>query len=258
MTSAPFLCAMKTFMNDNENIFSTEGLSVLLDEAAKVKQGMYTPVTHPALADEEMYTQLMDLTPEQRDAYDRLFLDYSPATVDLVPERFLEDVTTYLDLIKTFGAERALKLAHYHIARSNVHKLQEIMDIPCLHAASTGIVRGNVLQYVAKSDQLAVIKNDKPLLKKSAKEIGKFFLEVIQVAPKYKLSIMANCDDGQILLPTTYSKVKKKADKSVYATLEFFGLYKTDPDSIRVDFAMGWDEDNDPEKIVSFFASKPN
>lgn len=230
MRLSPLLTkALDHLERDNSQLYSTLGLSILLDEVENLIIRKIPPSIYPSLANSEVFGWLMDHELKDLDLYQRIILTPSESGNTLL----FKTVSTFYEPIKL-----------------NLEKVQRAFNISGLVQKSDNI-RGVALTC-ADVCKLALLDSDREILLNQVPHLLKYFIDLVRLPDSYALAEVWQEDH----IPCTYSKIQETP--GVYACITAVG-YPDKPDQIELLIAQNWnEEDNDVyyDNTLDFVATR--
>ncbi|MBD2471538.1 hypothetical protein H6G90_28510 [Nostoc sp. FACHB-145] len=243
------LPVISKLLQDNPDLLTTEGLSALLHDCICLKYAQHHRFTYPSLlADNSIYLELAQM-----------------GSSNVEDETLIRRILASSKIWTANGCESQEEAADFLVLfrkiRDNIHQLQQNLGI-------SGISQRNIAQrdrlfsYPAAEDQLILlecdacgnVKDERATLQNAVPEIIKYFLQIVQMSPAYKLFLV---DEDENKIPTTVAAVENAVTQAVIADIysesyhwELTGAnswhgkhaYKVDPDEIHLCLHLDWDD----------------
>ncbi|MCC5633495.1 hypothetical protein LC613_39210 [Nostoc sphaeroides CHAB 2801] len=140
--------AVLQLLQDNPNLFTTQGLSALLEDCICLKYPERHKFTYPSLLNQQVYLSLANLgngSSEDEEIVRRILSDPKGWCMDAPAE--VNVGAKFYDMGKMFGPRFGIDLFLYHTVRDNIQELQKrlgisgvrtrnisVRDIACFHA----------------------------------------------------------------------------------------------------------------------------
>ncbi|AUB44373.1 hypothetical protein COO91_10596 (plasmid) [Nostoc flagelliforme CCNUN1] len=255
------LPVFQLLLQDNPDLFTTEGLSSLLLDSQGLKCTQHHKFTYPSLLrDKSVYLELAQWG--DSNALDAEIIRRFKASPKIWAANGCETVQESSDFLFLFGK-----------IRDNLHELQRSIGISGVSHHNTAIrVRPwrwrshRLFSYPAVKEQLILLDSDRLKFQQSVREITKYFISLVQMRTAYNLF---SVDENEKKIPASATAVQKAASKAVradiYATShdwqqtgancwEGKRAYKVDPDEIHLCLHLDWDEN----EFIFFDAHHPD
>lgn len=261
------LPVFQLILQDNPNLFTTEGLSALLEDCIRLKYPERHKFTYPSLLDQQVYLSLANLgngSSEDEEIIRRILSDPKGWCLD-APAEVKEGAKFYDNMGKMFGPHFETDLFLYHTVRDNIQQLQKNLGISGVRVINIS-VRDRLFSYPTVEDQLITLDEDRLTLQQAVPEIIKYFVSLVQMQPAYKLFLV---DREEQKTSVSVTAVKNAASNVVIAEIytesynwELTGancwrgksVERLDPDEIRLTLHLDWDEN----KFIFFEAQHPD
>lgn len=211
------LPVFQLLLQDNPNLFSTEGLSSLLQDCLRLKYPKRHKFIYPSLLDRQVYLELAGLgngDAKHDEIIHRIMTDPKGWCLD-APSSVHEGARFYDSMGKMFGPNFGTELFLYHRIRDNIQDIQKNLDISGVSQRNISI-RDRLFSYPIVEDQLLTLESDRIILQKAVPEIIQFFVSLVQIAPAYNL-FLVNKDKRNIHASVT--TVESYAPKAVIADI---------------------------------------
>lgn len=204
-------------LQDNPSLFSTGGLSSLLQDCLRLRYPKHHKFIYPSLLDRQVYLELAGLA--KGDAKDdeiihRIMTDPKGWCLD-AGASVHEGARFYDSMGKMFGPKFGTDLFLYHRIRDNIQDLQKNLGISGVSQRNISI-RDRLFSYPTVEDQLLTLESDRIILEKAVPEIIQFFVSLVEMPPAYNL-FLVNKDDSNIKASVT--TVESYAPKTVTADI---------------------------------------
>lgn len=245
---------LQLLLQDNPNLFTTEGLSALLEDCIRLKYPKRHKFTYPSLLNQQVYLSLANLgngSSEDKEIIRRILSDPKGWCMDAPAE--VKEGAKFYDMGKMFAPGFGTDLFLYHTVRDNIQQLQKRLGISGVRTRNIS-VRDRLFSYPTVEDQLITLDEDRVTLQQAVPEIIKYFASLVQMQPAYKLFLV---DQEEQKIPTSVTTVENAASKTVIAEIytesynwELTGancwrgksIERLDPDEIRLTLHLDWDE----------------
>ncbi|MBG1262255.1 hypothetical protein F8S20_25795 [Nostoc sp. BAE] len=262
-------------LQDNPNLFTTEGLSALLEDCICLKYPKRHKFTYPSLLDQQVYLSLANLgngSSEDEEIIRRILSDPKGWCLD-APAEVKEGAKFYDNMGKMFGPGFGTDLFLYHTVRDNIQQLQKRLGISGVRTRNISVRvrpgrcrRHRLFSYPTVEDQLITLDEDRVTLQQAVPEIIKYFASLVQMQPAYKLFLV---DEKEQKTSVSVTTVENAASKTVIADIytesynwELTGancwrgksVERLDPDEIRLTLHLDWDEN----EFIFFEAQHPD
>ena len=221
MSSLP---VFQLLLQDNPNLFTTEGLSALLEDCIRLKYPERHKFTYPSLLNKQVYLSLANLgngSSEDEEIIRRILSDPKGWCMDASAE--VKEGAKFYDMGKMFGPRFGTDLFVYHTVRDNIQQLQKSLGISGVRMSSISVrVRPwrwrshRLFSYPTVEDQLITLDEDRATLAQAVPEIIKYFVSLVQMRPAYKLFLV---DQEEQKIPTSVTTVENAASKTVIAEI---------------------------------------
>ncbi|MBC6434197.1 hypothetical protein FM036_27685 [Nostoc sp. HG1] len=253
-------------LQDNPDLFTTQGLSSLLHDCIRLKYPERHKFTYPSLLNQQVYLSLANLgngSSEDEEIVRRILSDPKGWCMDAPAE--VKEGAKFYDMGKMFAPRFGTNLFLYHTVRDNIQQLQKRLGICGVRVRNIS-VRDRLFSYPTVEDQLVIQESDRLTLQQAAPEIIKYFISLVQIPPEYKLFLV---DREEQKIPASVSTVENAASSAVIAKIytesynwELTGancwrgksVERLDPDEIRLTLHLDWDEN----QFIFFEAQHPN
>lgn len=261
------LSAINKLLQDNANLFTTEGLSALLEDCICLKYPSHHKFTYPSLLNRDVYLALAELgngSTQDEEMIRRIMADPKGWCID-APADIQQGAKFYDRLDKMFDADFSKDLFVYHCVRDNIQQIQQNLGISGVTQRHISI-RDHLFSYPAPEDQLILLECDRVTLQNAVPGVIKYFLELVQMSPTYNLFFV---DENENKIPTTVALVEDAAASAVKAEIysESYNWKPTNtncwegkpapqlhPDEIHLILYLDWDEN----KFMFFDAHHPD
>jgi hypothetical protein len=211
------LPVFQLLLQDNPNLFSTEGLSSLLQDCLRLRYPKRHKFIYPSLLDRQVYLELAGLgngNAKHDEIIHRIMTDPKGWCLD-APSSVHEGARFYENMGKIFGPNFGTELFLYHTIRDNIQDTQKNLAISGVSQRNISI-RDRLFSYPKIEDQLLTLDSDRIILQKAVPEIIQFFVSLVQIAPAYNL-FLVNKDKRNIQASVT--TVESYAPKAVIADI---------------------------------------
>ncbi|WP_414573798.1 hypothetical protein [Nostoc sp. CCY 9925] len=260
------LPALQLLLQDNPNLFTTEGLSALLEDCIRLKYPERHKFTYPSLLNQQVYLSLANLgngSSEDEEIVRRILSDPKGWCMDAPAE--VKEGAKFYDMGKMFGPRFGTDLFIYHTVRDNIQELQKRLGISGVRMRNIS-VRDRLFSFPTVEDQLITLDEDRLTLQQAVPEIIKYFVSLVQMQPAYKLFLV---DEKEQKISVSVIAVENAASKTVIAEVytesynwELTGancwrgksVERLDPDEIRLTLHLDWDEN----EFIFFDAHHPD
>jgi hypothetical protein len=264
MSSLP---ALQLLLQDNPNLFTTEGLSSLLHDCIRLKYPKRHKFTYPSLLNQQVYLSLANLgdgSNEDEEILRRILSDPKGWCMD-APAEVKEGAKFYDNMGKMFGPSFRTDLFLYRTVRDNIQQLQKNLGISGVRVINIS-VRDRLFSYPTVEDQLITLDEDRVTLQQAVPEIIKYFVSLVQMQPAYRL-FLVNREEQKT--PVSVTAVENAASSVVIAEIytESYSweltsancwrgksVERLDPDEIRLTLHLDWDEN----EFIFFEAQHPD
>ncbi|AUB42010.1 hypothetical protein COO91_08108 [Nostoc flagelliforme CCNUN1] len=264
MSSLP---ALQLLLQNNPNLFTTEGLSALLEDCIRLKYPERHKFTYPSLLNQQVYLSLANIgnsSSEDEEIIRRILSDPKGWCID-APADVQQGAKFYDSMGKMFGPHFGTDLFLYHTVRDNIQQLQKSLGISGVRMSSIS-VRDRLFSYPTVEDQLITLDEDRATLAQAVPEIIKYFVSLVQMRPAYRLFLV---DQEEQKTSVSVTAVENAASKAVIADIstESYNssltgancwrgksVERLDPDEIRLTLHLDWDEN----EFIFFEAQHPD
>ncbi|MFW9257681.1 hypothetical protein [Nostoc sp. CALU 546] len=261
------LPVFQLLLEDNPNLFTTEGLSALLEDCIRLKYPKRHKFTYPSLLNQQVYLSLANLgdgSSEDEEILRRILSDPKGWCLD-APAEVKKGAKFYDNMGKMFGPHFGTDLFLYHTVRDNIQQLQKRLGISGVRTRNIS-VRDRLFSYPTVEDQLITLDKDRVTLQQAVPEIIKYFASLVQMQPAYNLFLV---DEKEQKNSASVTAVENAASKTVIAEVytesynwELTGancwrgksIERLDPDKIRLALHLDWDEN----EFIFFEAQHPD
>ena len=261
------LSVLQLLLQDNPNLFTTQGLSSLLHDCIRLKYPERHKFTYPSLLNQQVYLSLANLgngSSEDEEILRRILSDPKGWCMD-APAEVNVGGKFYDNMGKMFGPRFGTDLFLYHTVRDNIQELQKRLDISGVRTRNIS-VRVRLFSYPTLEEQLITLDEDRTTLAQAVPEIIKYFVSLAQIPPEYRLFLV---DEKKQKIPTSVSTVENAASSAAIAEIstESFdrqltgancwrdkSVERVDPDKIRLTLHLDWDEN----EFIFFEAQHPD
>jgi hypothetical protein len=248
------LPVLQLLLQDNPNLFTTEGLSALLEDCIRLKYPERHKFTYPSLLNQQVYLSLAnlgDVSNEDEEILRRILSDPKGWCLDAPAE--VKEGAKFYDMGKMFGPRFGTDLFLYHTVRDNIQQLQKSLGISGVRMRNIS-VRDRLFSYPTVEDQLITLDEDRVTLQQAVPEIINYFISLVQMQPAYRLFLV---DEKEQKTSVSVTAVENAASKTVIAEVytesynwELAGancwrgksVERLDPDKIRLALHLDWDE----------------
>ncbi|YAF98980.1 MAG: hypothetical protein AB3A66_28710 (plasmid) [Nodularia sp. CChRGM 3473] len=261
------LPVFQALLQDNPELFTTEGLSSLLEDCIWLgyPKRRHT-FTYPSLLDRSVYLALAELGDgdEDEEIINRIMTDPKGWCFD-APETVQEGAQFYDSMGKMFGTNFGADLFLYHRVRDNIQELQKSLGISGVSQKNISI-RDRLFSYPVVEDQLFTLESDRLALQNAVPEIIKYFVSLVQISPAYNLFLV---DEDERKISAAVAKVEEATARAVRAEIyteshdwtqtgancwQGNHAYKIDPDEIHLCLHLDWEEN----EFIFFDALHPD
>ncbi|MBE9036033.1 hypothetical protein [aff. Roholtiella sp. LEGE 12411] len=261
------LPVFQLLLQDNPNLFSTEGLSSLLQDCLRLRYPKRHKFIYPSLLDRQVYLALAGLgngDAEDEEIVHRIMADPKGWCLD-ADDEVHEGAKFYDKMGKMFGSNFGADLFIYHSIRDNIQELQQRLGISGVKTKNIS-VRDRLFSYPTVDDQLITLESDRIILKQAVPEIIKYFVSLVQMQPAYELSLVSE-DEQKI--PTSVATVEGYAPMTFSADIyaescsweksgdncwQGKSTFRKDPDKIRLFLHL----DHNDQEFICFEAVHPD
>ncbi|AUB43472.1 hypothetical protein COO91_09653 (plasmid) [Nostoc flagelliforme CCNUN1] len=275
------LPVFQLLLQDNPNLFTTEGLSALLEDCIRLKYPKRHKFTYPSLLNQQVYLSLANLSDssnEEGEIIRRILSDPKGWCLDAPAE--VNVGAKFYDMGKMFGPGFGTDLFLYHTVRDNIQQLQKSLGISGVRTRNISVRvrpgrcrwrslskrRHRLFSYPALEDQLVMQESDRVTLQQAAPEIIKYFISLVQMPLEYRLFLV---DEKEQKIPTSVSAVENAVSSATIAEIstesfdwELTGancwrgksVERLDPDEILLIVHLDWSE----KEFIFFEAQHPN
>ncbi|YAF98944.1 MAG: hypothetical protein AB3A66_28505 (plasmid) [Nodularia sp. CChRGM 3473] len=260
------LPVFQLLLQDNPSLFTTEGLSSLLQDCLSLRYPKRHKFIYPSLLNRQVYLELAGL--RNGDAKDdeiinRIMTDPKGWCLD-APAEVHEGARFYDSMGKMFGPNFGTDLFLYHSIRDNIQDLQKNLGISGVSQRNISI-RDRLFSYPTVEDQLLTLESDHIILQKAVPEIIQFFVSLVQMPPAYSL-FLVNKDESNIhaSISTVESYLPQTIRADIYAESTDWeptndncwrgkSAYRLEPDKIRLYLHLGLEKN----ELIYFDAYHP-
>jgi hypothetical protein len=199
-------------LEENPNLFTTEGLERLLMDCVSRTIDTNKIVTHHSLIHECIWTALSAIfeAPGDLDLMRRILV--SPAEFDLKPPEGLVENNFYGRLGKVFGADMMMGKFVYDVIRDNIRVIQKQLNISGITERHISIC-DRTFSFWTESWQLELLESDRITLLQEVPKVVDFFLDVTRDA-QYELTAD---DEEENSHPCNESKLRAIAQMAISA-----------------------------------------
>ncbi|MCC5670928.1 hypothetical protein LC653_46115 [Nostoc sp. CHAB 5784] len=202
-------------LQDNPDLFTTQGLSSLLHDCICLKYPKRHKFTYPSLLNQQVYLSLANLgdgSNEDEEILRRILSDPKGWCLD-APAEVKEGAKFYDNMGKMFGPSFGTDLFLYRTVRDNIQQLQKNLGISGVRVINIS-VRDRLFSYPTVEDQLITLDEDRLTLQQAVPEIINYFISLVQMQPAYKLFLV---DEKEQKNSASVTAVENAASKTVIA-----------------------------------------
>lgn len=252
----PDIETIERLYDDNDQLFTTEGLSELLKECAWISLDMNLQESkYPSLISEPWI--MASLAKIDRASYRRLFAEPSEFLPEEMTSGARRGIEMYQRMAEFVGTEGISSVCFYHAIRASIQDLQEAIECPSVRWREFDC-RGEKFNFMDFDDQLLMLEGDLLMAERYASATASHFCSLAQLrSPKYSLVRLGEDEEE---LPTTFRQLKDFASRAKYAMLRHeshdweqkgdawasYGIgvdRKDEPDIIELALILEWDGD---------------
>jgi hypothetical protein len=249
MSSLPF----EKLLQDNPQLFTSQGLSALLVDCIHLKYTQHHKFTYPSLlADKSIYPALAQTG------------NPDPQTEKII-HRFKASPATWETNGCLTEQEAFDFLFLYRRISDNLHQLQKNLGISGVCPRHIAI-RDRLFSYPAAEDQLLLLESDRLTLQNAVSGVVEYFLQLVQMPLAYNLFLV---DQDEKKIPANPAAVREAATKAVRAEIyreshewtrtgancwEGKHASKVNPDEIHLCLHLDFNED----EFIFFDAHHPD
>ncbi|MCC5664873.1 hypothetical protein LC653_13325 [Nostoc sp. CHAB 5784] len=269
------LPVFQLLLQDNPGLFTTEGLSSLLQDCIHLRYPERHKFTYPSLLNQQVYLSLANLgngSSEDEEIIRRILSDPKGWCID-APADVQQGAKFYDNMGKMFGPRFGTDLFLYHSIRDNIQELQKSLGISGVRTRNISVrVRPwrwrshRLFSYPTVEDQLVTLESDRVTLQQAVPEVVNYFISLVQIQLAYRLFLV---DKKEQKTPASISAVENAASRAVIAEIytesfdwELTGINcwrgksveRLDPDKIRLTLHLDWDEN----EFIFFDAHHPD
>ncbi|HEY9799436.1 MAG TPA: hypothetical protein V6D25_03680 [Leptolyngbyaceae cyanobacterium] len=238
------LSVFKALLQDNPQLFTSEGLSALLVDCLHLKYTQHHNFTYPSLLqDKSIYPDLAQV-----------------GNINSQTEKIIRRVKSSPTNWRLDGLDGCLTqqeatdfLFIYRKICDNIHQLQQEMSISGVSQRHVAI-RDRLFSYPVANDQLLLLECDRLTLKNAVSGIVEYFLQLVEMPQAYNLF---SVDENERKIPATALAVREAAAQAFRAEIyceshewvrtganywEGQHAYRIDPDEIHLCLHLDWDE----------------
>jgi hypothetical protein len=187
------LPVFQLLLQDNPDLFTTEGLSSLLLDCICLKCTQHHKFTYPSLLrNKSVYLELAQWG--DSNALDAEIIRRFKASPKISAANGCETVQESSDFLFLFRK-----------IRDNLHELQRSIGISGVSHRNTAI-RDRLLSYPAAKEQLILLDSDRLKFQQSVREITKYFISLVQMRTAYNLF---SVDENEKEIPASATAVQK-------------------------------------------------
>lgn len=204
-------------LEENPELFTTEGLEALLMDCVWRTSDKYKDRIkfHKSLIHDGIWTALSSIFDSSTDLVllRRILMTPSEFDVELPHEN--KDDNFYSRIGSLLGGDFMTNKFIYDIIRDNIQDIQKQLDISGIKIRYQSI-RDCMISYHVDAGELNLLEKDYSVLAQEKQKVVQFFLDVINIDPKYDLFIK---DDEEELHPCDSSKLLAIAQSAVSASI---------------------------------------
>jgi hypothetical protein len=234
-------------LQDNPDLFTTQGLSSLLHDCICLKYPERHKFTYPSLLNQQVYLSLANLgngSSENEEIIRRILSDPKGWCIN-APADVQQGAKFYDSMDKMFGPRFGTELFLYHSIRDNIRSIQKSLGVSGVRTRNIS-VRDRLFSYPTVEDQLITLDEDRVILQQAVPFVINYFINLVQIQPAYRLFLV---DKKEQKTPASVSAVKNAVSRAIIAEIyiesidwELTGancwqgksVERVDPDEIRL------------------------